>query len=412
MKKQSFLSLAVIAAVFTAFFISNGIATAAPEVASSQTKTGKKYHTAVCTDRGKDDVICHARVVTDQVGTPVASKVLPTGYGPAEFLGAYELSGKAASPKIIAIIDAYDHPTIQSDLDTYSRTFGIPKLPACRSSIVSSKVPCFKKVDQYGGTNYPKFDAAWALEIALDVEVAHAICQNCKILLVEAKSATYDDMMTAVDRAIVMGATVISNSYGSGEFPGQTAYDYHFNRPGIAFTVSSGDSGYVPQYPAASPYVTAVGGTTLFVNENNTYQSESVWNGTGSGCSAYSSKPSWQTDTLCATRMIADVSAVADPGTGAAVYTTADFHGGYRGWLTVGGTSLSAPLIAGVYALAGDVSSAIPANQLPYTRIKTANIHDIQIGSNGYCDGSYLCTAGIGYDGPTGLGSPKGIAAF
>ena len=149
-------------------------------------------------------------------------------------------------------------------------------------------MPCFKKVNQNGAASpLPQVNAGWALEIALDVEAAHAMCQNCSILLVEANSNSYTNLFTAFDKAIALGATVVSNSYGSNEFSGETSYDVHFNHPGIAMTFSAGDSGYGAEYPAASPLVTSVGGTTLLLNADHSYGSESVWSGTGSGCRAY-----------------------------------------------------------------------------------------------------------------------------
>lgn len=362
-------------------------------------------HKAVC-DLGADgEVRCHSQVETDVNGDAQAF-VAPSGLGPSAFHAAYTPVTTVSGKRIIAIVDAYDHPTIKSDLDTYSATYGIPKLPTCTGPIASSAVPCFQKMNQNGSTTqFPVSNSGWALEIALDVETAHAMCQNCGILLVEAKSASYVDLMTAVDRAVASGANVVSNSYGSVEFAGETSFDSHFNHPGVAFTVSSGDAGYGPQYPAASPFVTAVGGTTLNANG-----SESAWAGSGSGCSVYEAKPSFQHDTGCANRTIADVSAVADPSTGAAVYSS--FRtGGKKGgsWYVVGGTSLSAPLIAGIYALGG-VPAGVQANSLPYGT--PSAFHDVVSGSNGTCTPGYLCTAFAGYDGPTGLGTPNGLGAF
>lgn len=361
---------------------------------------------------------CHARVVVDSNASPFITGA-PTGYGPAQFLGAYKLPSSASSNPgpIIAIVDAYDQPHIQSDLNTYSSTFGIPTLPACNGSKIatSTVVPCFLKVNQNGAKSYPSADTGWGLEISLDVEVAHAICQNCSIVLVEAYSPSYSNLMAAVDQAVAQGAAVISNSYGSDEFSGETYYDSHFtgdDRKGIAFTFSSGDSGYGTSYPAASQYVTAVGGTTLNINSNNSYQSESAWSGSGSGCSAYEPQPSWQKTVnpsmvLCSKRIIADVSADANPNTGAAVYDSY----GYTGWLTVGGTSLSSPIIAGIYALAGGVSSTTQGNSIPYDNYSNY-LHDTTSGSNGSCGGTYLCTSMSGFDGPTGLGTPNGTGAF
>jgi subtilase family serine protease len=342
----------------------------------------------------------------------MASTTLPSGNGPAQFLKAYELSGTASGSPIIAIVDAYDDPNIAKDLATYSATFNIPSLPTCTGAIKNSSVPCFQKVNQRGQTgSYPSANAGWALEIALDVETAHATCQNCRILLVEASSASYANLMTGVDTAVALGANVVSNSYGGSEFSGETAYDNHFNKPGVVFTVSSGDGGYGVEYPAASRYVTAVGGTTLLLNPDSSYASESAWSGAGSGCSAFEGKPTWQTDVNCTKRTVADVSADADPNTGAAVYDSVRYYG-QSGWFQVGGTSLASPIIAATYALSGNIPAATQESSLPYLPSALAALHDILSGSNGSCGGTYLCTAKVGYDGPTGMGSPKGVGAF
>jgi subtilase family serine protease len=361
----------------------------------------------VCDTTNPGDVHCDSKVVTDGNLQPLSSPRYVFGYGPVQFLKAYNLTGFTSSgSNTIAIVDAYDDPNIQRDLDTYSATFGIPLLPAC-SSVSNPSIPCFKKVDQRGGTRYPRADSGWALEIALDVETAHAVCQNCNILLVEANSSSYSNLMAAVDRAVALGASVVSNSWGSGEFGGESYYDSHFNHPGVAFTVSSGDSGYGAEYPAASPYVTAVGGTSLYLNRDGSYNYETAWTGAGSGCSLFEGKPTWQTDTGCANRTVADVSADADPNTGAAVYDSVRYYG-QSGWFQVGGTSLASPIVAAVYALSGNTAGN--ANQIPY--LNSGNLRDITSGSNGYCGGSYLCSATNGYDGPTGLGTPNGTAAF
>ncbi len=355
---------------------------------------------------------CHARVKVNKNGNPDAT-TSPTGLSPQQLRAAYQLSGNSSSTQTIAIVDAYDHPTIYSDLTTYSNTFGLPNLGNCPVSVGTTSSPCFQKVDQNGGTNYPAADSGWALEIALDVEAAHAVCQNCNILLVEASSNSYYDLMAAVDRAVAMGAKYVSNSYGSREFSSETSFDYHFNVPGVAITFSSGDSGYGSSYPAGSPYVTAVGGTTLNMS-GLTYLGEKVWNGAGSGCSLYEGKPSWQNDTGCSKRTISDVSAVADPNTGLSVYDSVPYNG-QSGWFQVGGTSLSSPVIAATYALAGDVNTLNPANALPYLRKSyNVNLRDITSGSNGNCrkNNKYLCTAVNGYDGPSGLGTPLTPAAF
>lgn len=375
-------------------------------ISSAGAANGHASAQAVCPGPVFAATRCHAQVVTDATGNPNAT-TSPTGYGPDQFHGAYGLPTTAPGVRTVAIVDAFDDPTAQSDLNTYSSTYGIPVLPTC-SSPSSETQACFIKVNQSGSTGpLPRKNAGWALEIALDVETAHAICQNCKILLVEANNNQFASLAAAEDTAASLGAEVISNSYGGSEFSSETSatYDGQFNHPGVAITVSSGDSGYGVEYPAASRYVTAVGGTTLNLS-GNTRTSETTWSGSGSGCSAYESKPGWQTDTGCARRTVADVSADADPATGASVYDTTRYQG-QAGWFQVGGTSLSAPLIGGVYAL-----GTLPVTDGSYPYSHAGSLFDIVSGSNGNCGGSYLCTATTGYDGPTGLGSPNGTGGF
>jgi subtilase family serine protease len=244
-----------------------------------------------------------------------------------------------------------------------------------------------------------------AEEISLDLDMVSAVCPNCHILLVEANNNSFTNLSAAVDEAAALGAKEISNSYGGSEYSGEVNDQSHYNHPGIAVTVSSGDSGYGVQFPAASRYVTAVGGTSLSKASNSRGWSEPVWSGAGSGCSAYVSKPSWQTDASCSRRTVADVAADADPNTGVSVYDT------FRtsGWLVFGGTSVASPIIASVYALAGNATS-VNYGSYPYSH--TSSLFDVTSGSNGSCGGSYLCTGAVGYDGPTGLGTPNGTTAF
>jgi len=341
---------------------------------------------------------CNAHVVTDARGNPMATTA-PSGYGPRQFRTAYGLTSTGSSTQTIAIVDAFNAPNIAADLATYSSTYGLPSCTTANG--------CFKKVNQNGRTAYPRSDRGWALEISLDVEIAHGICPNCKILLVEATNNSFANLMAAEDYATAH-AHIVSNSWGGGEFSGETTYDSHFNRSGVQITVSSGDAGYGVEYPAASRFVTAVGGTTLRLNADGTRSRETVWSGAGSGCSAFEQKPSWQKDGGCARRTVADVSADADPATGASVYDSYAYQG-QAGWFRVGGTSLSAPLIAAVYALAGNASSTTYGSY-PYAH--TASLFDVTSGSNGSCGGSYLCSAKIGYDGPTGVGAPNGTTGF
>jgi subtilase family serine protease len=360
---------------------------------------------------------CFGRMIAERTPDGVLSPKTTTaasGYGPADIQSAYKLDGTSAGGKTVAIVDAYNDPKAAQDLATYRSHYG---LPAC--TVANG---CFKQVNENGAASpLPSTDYGWALEISLDLDMVSAACPSCHILLVEASSATDTDLYKAEDTAAASaGVVAISNSYGGSETSTETADDAHFNHPGIAITASSGDNGYGVSYPAASKYVTAVGGTSLTKASNARGWTESAWSGAGSGCSAYEAKPSWQTDSGCAKRTVADVSAVADPNTGVAVYDTANGCGtssycdylisigvvqGADGWVQVGGTSASSPIIASVYALGGHSSAS-------WTYAHTGSLNDVTSGSNGSCGGSYLCTAEAGYDGPTGLGTPNGTGAF
>ena len=351
---------------------------------------------------------CHAFVTTDANGNPIAV-ALPSGFGPAQFHGAYSLPNTAPNNQTIAILDAYDDPTAKADLDMFDTTFGLPSFPSCGGSVTTS---CFQKVNQNGNASpLPRKSAGWALEISLDVQVAHEICQNCRILLVEARTNSFSNLSTAVNTASSLGATVISNSYGGSDSSPRSAY----NHSGIAITASSGDGGYGVESPASFNTVVGVGGTTLSLGANNTYVSEKVWSGAGSGCSSLNEAQSFQTSTpnwlatgCGAKRGVADVAADADPATGAAVYDSTSYQG-RSGWFQVGGTSLSAPLIAAVFALAGNAASATYPASIPYGH--TGSLHDVTNGSNGSC-GTTMCKGAAGYDGPTGVGTPNGTGGF
>jgi subtilase family serine protease len=342
----------------------------------------------------------------------------PTGLGPSQIQSAYKLSGLNASGRTVALVDAYSDPKVASDLATYRNAYG---LPACTTAN-----GCFKVVNENGATSpLPSGDYGWAEEESLDVDAVSAACPTCHILLVEASSANTSDLTTAENSAAkAAGVVAISNSYGGAESSSELSSDSAYDHPGIAVTVSSGDSGYGVEYPAASQYVNAVGGTTLTQASNSRGWTETAWSGAGSGCSAYEPKPSWQHDTGCGKRTVADTSADADPNSGLGVYDTYNSCGsssfcdylieigavqGLDGWAQVGGTSLSSPLTASVYALAGNTSSVV-SGSYPYSH--TSSLFDVTSGSNGSCSPSYLCTAGTGYDGPTGLGIPDGTGAF
>lgn len=372
---------------------------------------------------------CHSWKRTDHGGNPHVLTAA-TNLGPAQLRDAYGLAAASASNggnRIVAIVDAYDHPNAASDLDAYRANFG---LPPC----TTDPNPCFRKVNQSGAqANYPAFDNGWAQEIALDVQMVNAICPNCKILLVEANSNSFADLGQAVRTAAAYAAAgndpwfglktvAISNSYGGAEFGTETFYEGPYNQPGIAVTVSSGDAGYGVEFPAASSYVTAVGGTSLFGGPGT--WSESVWSGAGSGCSRFIQKPSWQKDSGCAKRTVADVAAVADPNTGVLVYYSGNDPNGAGGWWIFGGTSVASPIIASVYALAGNTGASSTFNPVSFLYSNafylgdrsghTPTLFDVTSGSNGGCPRktAYLCSGGNRYDGPTGLGTPRGIGAF
>ena len=370
-----------------------------PRASVAASNSQAYLHARVCPGAEVGAARCHSWVRVDGTGTPLATTA-PNGYGPADLQSAYALAG-ASGTGTSAIVDAYDDPNAENDVNVYRSQYGIP---ACTTAN-----GCFRKINQTGGTKYPRANGGWAQEISLDLDMASAICPNCKILLVEASTNSFANLSAAVDQAAkTPGVVAISNSYGGGEYASETTDQAHYNHPGIAITVSSGDNGYGVEFPAASQYVTAVGGTQLVRASNARGWTETAWSGAGSGCSAYVAKPSWQTDNGCTRRTVADVAAVADPNTGVAVYDSYAYRGA-SGWLVFGGTSVAAPIIASVYALAGNAAS-ISYGSYPYSH--TSSLFDVTSGSNGSCNVPYLCTAIVGFDGPTGLGTPNGVAGF
>jgi subtilase family serine protease len=308
----------------------------------------------------------------------------------------------------VAVVDAYDLPTAEADLAFYRSYWG---MPACTTAN-----GCFRKLDQNGGTAYPTADpTGWGVEIALDLDMVSAACPYCNIVLIEADDSSYSNLGPAVDTAVSLGAVAVSNSYGGPEWSDESSFDSHYNHPGVAIVASTGDCGYhcassgynSVEYPAASQFVVAVGGTSLTPAANARGYSESAWSGAGSGCAAYEPKPSWQQDTGCSNRTEADVSAVADPQTGVWVRVNG-------GWGVYGGTSAAAPIIASVFALAnGHGATPYPASNL---YAGTAHLNDVVGGNNDIkwhsCTVTYLCNGVVGYDGPTGLGTPAGTIAF
>ena len=345
----------------------------------------------VCGPAGVMMARCHALLSVNGVGTFASSS--PTGLSPATIKSVYNFSTlqTAGAGKTIAIVDAYDDPTAEGDLAVFSSQYG---LPACTTAN-----GCFAKVNQTGGASYPRKNAGWALEISLDVQWAHAIAPGANILLVEATTNSFADLLAAEDYA-KGHAQYVSNSWGASEFSGENSYDSHFSQSGVSFFVSSGDAGLPAEYPSSSPNVISVGGTTLHFS-GSTFTGETGWSSGGGGCSTYETATSAQAgfkgygQVSCAgKRATPDVSLDADPASGVSVYDSTRYQG-QQGWFKVGGTSASSPMWAGRSAVAG---SAVDSAYVYGTSI---TYRDITSGNNGAA-----CL--IGYDLCTGRGSWTG----
>ncbi len=378
---------------------------------------------------------CNAELRTDALGRDLrpnrpghSSQVSPStslgddgAYSPAYLQSAYNIASADAAAhggvgQVVGIVDADDDPSLLDNVNYYRTFFGLA--PCATTTVSTTATGCvMEKVNEYGqAAPLPASNVSWGVETSLDVEMVSAICPNCQILIVEASSASIADLGTAVNTAVSLGANVVSNSYGSSEYPNENSDALaYFNHPGVPIVVASGDSGFGVQFPAASPTVVAVGGTTLIQNSNNGTRSgtETVWSGAGAGCSSYEPKPSWQHDTGCATRTVADVAAVANPSTGVWVYDTF----GKAGFAIYGGTSVATPIISSMFALASNPTdtSFAPAS---FLYAGSSDLFHVTSGTDGGC-GTYLCNAAdsqSGYNGPTGLGTPGGspnsVSAF
>lgn len=376
---------------------------------------------------------CFALARTDIGPTNVsgvrAMAVNNFGYGPSQLQAAYQINTSANPGATVAIVDAFDDPNAESDLAQYRSTFG---LPACTTANF-----CFRKLDQNGGTSYPTFDSGWSGEISLDVDMVSAICPQCHILLVEANSASNSDLATAVNQAAKQpGVVAISNSYGGNE--SGSGANANYNHKGIVITASTGDSGYGAQDPAGYSTVVAVGGTRLQPWINVRGWTETAWScsssfscsssgtgGTGSGCSAITAKPAWQAAVSgvngCTKRNIGDISAVADPASGVFVYNSYGASG--AGFYIYGGTSASSPIVASMFAEAGNgptITSGGSGGAAQYIwNHHAGHVFDVTSGTNepsaaGSCLSAwnYICKARVGYDGLTGWGTPLGYGAL
>ncbi len=343
----------------------------------------------------------------------VAKAAASVSYTATNIRAAYGITTVGDPSRVIAIVDAYDDPAAFTNLTTYRGTMGLPAINSCSLNALTALTstagtPCFAKVNQTGGTSYPRADSGWANEIDLDLQAASAVCPMCSILLLEASTASFANLGTAVTTASnTKHVLAISNSYGSTGDASGASYPQWDNaaKKGLAVTASTGDNGYGASFPASGTYVLAVGGTNLQVDANGVRSSETAWAGAGSGCSTYNAAPSWQAipGSPCGTmKAIADVSADADPSSGLQVYTT---YSGKTGWYVFGGTSLSSPLTGALYAMQGGYGGSTGLLAGAYAWAPTTPHYDVTSGSNGTCAIAVLCTAGPGWDGPTGLGS-------
>lgn len=324
------------------------------------------------------------------------------GYGPASLQAAYNIDPSGGSGRTVAVVESGGYSKAESDLQVYRNLFGLPPCTAANG--------CFKVVNQTGQTTGlpPDSNVADPGEDMLDLDMVSAMCPNCNILMVETKTFTSPDLATAVDTAVALGAVAVSNSYSASESSSDaTQTEPHYTHPGVFITASSGDSGYSAEagQPATFASVIAVGGTTL-IRDPSTPRGwkETVWKMSGSGCSKYIPKPAWQTDPGCSgKRTVADVAFDADwTNSGVAEYTSTE-----GGWGVDGGTSAAAPAVAAVYA---HVSNGVGNASYIYSHASALN--NITSGSNGSCSVTYLCTAGPGYSGPVGWGTPNGTGAF
>jgi hypothetical protein len=464
--------------VFAALATSATFVSAAPPASAQSARPRTRYARVrhVCRTARPQRASCFAQALVPVAagtagGAPyetaagAASTGPAGGLTPADLASAYAYSPAGGGGQTVAIVDAFDDPNIETDLATFDSHYG---LSAC-----TTENGCFEKVGQGGSpTALPAADTVgWSVEIALDVETVHSVCGNCRILLVEANSERFADLAASVDEAVALGADEVSNSYGGVEPAIGAAEQAAYNHPGVVITASSGDSGYLdwdfvasagaapgrPDEPASLPSVVSVGGTALHLTTAGARKSETVWNdsgrpsveefkqfsATGSGCSTLFAAPSWQREapgwsaTACGGKRLGnDVAAVADPYTGFDIYDSYAYEPKFTtGWLTVGGTSLSSPLIAGLYALAGgSFGTAYPAATLYFHIGQSSALYDVTEGGSGYCDGeapgpcgepavnellgdvdcegTAACDATVGFDGPSGVGTPNGIAAF
>lgn len=389
---------------------------AASAIRTTAGSTPPAGYTAPCPTETTTDASCPIMISTqgtsgasNSVARDASATTTPEGLSPSELQQAYGFQSAAGgSGQTVAVVTPYNDTDLASDLAAYRSQYGMTPCTVANG--------CLEVASETGSTtSLPGTSSAWIAPVAESTDMISAICPNCHILVVEASTATMTDLGPAENEAVTLGATAIDNNWSVTESSGETTYDTeYFGHPGVAITAPAGDSGYgVIAYPAASQYVTAAGGTVLTADSSPRGYTESAWADSGSGCSEYEPKPSWQTDTGCSGRTLNDIS--ADAGTDVAFYDTPD----EAGWGTAVGTDVASAIVAAAYALAGTPASGTypaeypyeypggsyttPGNAYPYAD----GLNDITTGSDGTCSVAYLCTAGTGYNGPTGLGTPS-----
>lgn len=343
-------------------------------------------------------ITCHVLPGTGPQGMPAgtAASALP-GLHPADLRSAYRLSSATAGHgQTIGIAVAYDDPDLESDLSVYRAKFGLPPCTTANG--------CFTKVGPGLLGTLLGGNQGWGQESSMDTQLASAVCPNCKIVVVEATSDSAANLLAAAKTAVARGATVVSDSYTLSESSGENDAAYAI---GVPFVFGAGDTGAGAEWPASSSRVIAVGGTSLVRDGSARGWSETVWSGSGGGCSAYIAKPAWQHDADCANRTSNDIAAFADPNPGVAVYDS--YLSQSPGWRTYGGTSAAAPIVAGAIALAGNGTGTLL--DASYIYAHAAALNAVTSGRNGACS-TYLCAAGTGYSAPAGNGSPNGAGAL
>jgi subtilase family serine protease len=356
---------------------------------------------SVCGKATPGGTRCFAHV--QAVDGHVQTYATPTGFGATDLEKAYNLPTAITGKPTVALIDAYGYATLEADLAVYRTQYG---LPACTSAS-----GCLKIVNQTGAATPlpgpPPASDDWTLETALDVDMASAACPTCNLIVVQATDDTGGGLEMGQAIAVSLGATVISNSWGGPEQPGQSldTVETYFAQPGVAIFVAAGDAGYDdggsgPDYPGTSAHTISVGGTHLVKDTSTRGWTETAWSAGGSACSLSVAKPAYQTNASCNFKATTDISAVGDPQTGVAMYNSKD-----GGWQVIGGTSAAAPLVAAIFAATGNGGETSGA----FVMTNAAKLYDVTSGTNGTC-GNVLCKAGTGWDGPTGYGTPNATA--